>query len=324
MSEPQARFEARHAAAWEALEADLDRLEARQPASDLNFPVRYRRVCQHLALARERLYTPALLDRLNTLAVRGHQQLYGRRPSMPWLLEGIRRTFPAAVRAEWRLVLVAGLLFYGTFAAMFAAIQAEPSLIYSVMGPEQIANIEAMYDPASEQFLHERAADSDVLMFGFYVRNNTGIGLRTFAGGLAAGLGTLFFLVFNGIHIGATFGHLHQVGFGETLYPFVIGHGAFELNAILLSGVAGLRVGLAVLAPGRRRRGDAVAAAARKSLPIVIGMAVMFILAAFLEAFWSPRHTLPDAVRFGVGAVLWVLVGGYFLLAGRGGGADAA
>lgn len=324
MSEPQARFEARHAETWSALEADLERLEARQPLPELDFAARYRRVCQHLALARERLYTPALIDRLNALAVRGHQQLYGRRPVAPWLLEGVRRTFPAAVRAEWRLVLAASVLFYGSFAAMFAALQADPALIHSVMDAEMIANIEGMYDPASERFLRERAADSDVMMFGFYVRNNTGIGLRTFAGGLAAGLGTLFFLVFNGVFIGATFGHLHHIGFGETLYPFVVGHGAFELNAIVLSGVAGLRLGLAVLAPGRRQRGDAVAHAARKALPIVLGMAAMFILAAFLEAFWSPRHTLPDEVRYGVGAALWVLVGGYFLLSGRRGAPDAA
>jgi uncharacterized membrane protein SpoIIM required for sporulation len=324
VSEPQVRFEARHAADWSTLEADLERLEARRPLDDVDFPSRYRRACQHLALARSRMYSPALLDRLNTIAVRGHQQLYGRRPVAPWLLRGIRRTFPAAVRAEWRLVLLAAILFYGTFAATFAAVQADPAFVHSVIDAESLVNMESMYDPGSERFLREREADSDVLMFGFYVRNNTGIGLRTFAGGLAAGLGTLFFLVFNGLSMGAVFGHLHHIGYGSTLYPFVIAHGAFELNAILLSGVAGLRLGWAVLAPGRRRRSDAIAHAARRALPIVLGMAAMFIIAAFIEAFWSPRHTIPETIRYSVGAVLWVLVGGYFLLAGRGrGGPDA-
>ena len=42
-------------------------------------------------------------------------------------------------------------------------------------------------------------------MFGYYIRNNTGIGFQTFAGGLLLGLGTLFFLVFNGFYIGAVF-----------------------------------------------------------------------------------------------------------------------
>lgn len=317
MSEPQSAFVARSEALWAALETELDDLESRSRPPSADFPVRYRRVCQHLALARARLYAPALIDRLNTIAARGHHQLYQGGAVSTLILRGLMHTFPARVRAEWRLVLVAGVLFYGALAAMVWALHVEPSLVHSVFDAETIANYEAMYDASSDRFLRERAADSDILMFGFYVRNNTGIGLKTFASGLLAGLGTLFILVFNGVSIGATLGHLHNVGHGGTVFPFIIGHSALELTAIHLSGVAGLRLGLGVLAPGQHRRRDAVAMAARQALPIVLGMGAMFIFAAFIEAFWSSRHTLSDGVRYGVGGTLWLLVGGYFLLAGR-------
>ena len=84
------------------------------------------------------------------------------------------------------------------------------------MSPAQVAEFEAMYDPAAEVVGRERASDADFEMFGFYVMNNVGIAFRVFASGLLAGIGTAFFLVFNGVHIGAVAGHLLQRGFHDT------------------------------------------------------------------------------------------------------------
>ena len=106
------------------------------------------------------------------------------------------------------------------------------------------------------------------------------------------------------------------MGSALTFFSFVIGHGAFELTAVLLSGVAGMRLGLAVLAPGPRSRVSALRAAALSSLPIVAGAALMLVIAAGIEAFWSPRQ-LPVAVKFAVGAGLWLLVALWLGTAGR-------
>ena len=67
-----------------------------------------------------------------------------------------------------------------------------------------------------------------------------------------AGLGSVFFLIYNGLVIGSVMGPIEPMGYQQNFYPFVIGHGAFELTAIVLAGAAGLRLGLALLAPGRR------------------------------------------------------------------------
>ena len=92
------------------------------------------------------------------------------------------------------------------------------------------------------------------MMFGFYIRNNIGVAFQCFAGGLFAGLGTLFFLAYNGAFSGAIAGYLTERGLSSTFYSFVATHSAFELTAIVLSGAAGLRIGHALLAPGRRPR----------------------------------------------------------------------
>jgi uncharacterized membrane protein SpoIIM required for sporulation len=172
-----------------------------------------------------------------------------------------------------------------------------------------------MYQPDGQIV---RESDSDLMMFGFYVYNNVGIAFRTFAGGVLFGLGSIFFLVYNGLHFGAVAAYLEQAGLGGTFWPFVVGHAAFELPAIVFAGAAGLRLGLAVIAPGRQSRRRALLAAAARALPLVWGIAFLLLVAAFVEAFWSSTDTLPDAVRFAVGAVLWLAFFGYLAFGGRG------
>ena len=68
------------------------------------------------------------------------------------------------------------------------------------------------------------------------------------------GVGTIFYLLFNGVFLGAVAGHLTGLGYIETFWGFVSGHSSFELTAIMLSGAAGLRIGMALIAPGNRTR----------------------------------------------------------------------
>jgi uncharacterized membrane protein SpoIIM required for sporulation len=177
-----------------------------------------------------------------------------------------------------------------------------------------------MYDPDARRIgrFSERDSGDDWMMFGFYIMNNIGISFQTFASGLLFGLGSLFFLLFNGLMIGAVAGHLTRIGYSETFWSFVIGHGAFELTAIALSGAAGLKLGWALLAPGRRLRSEALRRAGAQSVPLVAGVILFLLIAAFIEAFWSSMTYTTPTAKYLVGASLWALVIIYFLFAGRG------
>jgi len=313
----QDTFERRHQQSWTALEEAVGAMERGETVS-MDFPASYRRLCQHLALARHRLYSASLIERLNRLAVRCHRHLYSQRPSIRARAEDfVIRGFPQAVRDQWRLVLASGLLFYGPLIAAIALVGVEPDRVYMVLDPMTVAGMDEMYDPASAHQLKERASDSDLVMFGYYIRNNIGIALRTFGAGVAFAVGTILVLLYNGLTIGAVAGHLHGVGYGETFWPFVIGHGSFELTAIVLAGAAGLQLGLAVVSPGRRSRALALKEEALASLPLVYGFSGMLLVAAFIEAFWSSSKTVPPEVRYAVGALLWVGVFAWLGLSGR-------
>ena len=318
----QSQFETRHQPDWQAFAQRLDALErSRRPVeASESFAADYRRICQQLALAQERGYSSHLVDPLHQLAMRGHRQLYRHRSQLGAQLLGfVLAGFPRLVRAEWRLVVIAGLLFFGSLVLMGALVYGFPDLVYSVVSPAQVGDMEAMYDPAARRIgqAADRGSSEDWMMFGYYIMHNIGIGFQTFASGLLFGLGSLFFLFFNGLMIGAVAGHLTRVGYGQTFWSFVVGHGAFELTAIALSGAAGLKLGWALLAPGALSRSDALRVAARTSVRLIAGVILFLLIAAFIEAYWSSMSWPTPLTKYLVGAALWAAVAAYLLFAGR-------
>ncbi len=287
---------------------------------DFDFPSTYRQICQHLALARSRQYSQPLLDKIGNLVLAGHQQFYRPKSNLKEKFFSLLLIkLPQTIRQEWVLMTISTLLFMGSLIATLIAIQINPDLTYSIVDAENVAGMEQMYRPDSHARASDaREADSDVAMFGHYIMNNTSIGFRTFASGLLFGIGSIIILLFNGLTIGAIAGHLTQLGYIETFWGFVAGHSAMELTAIIISGAAGLKLSSALLRPGQRSRLRALKENAKVALVMMYGAAAMFFIAAFIEAFWSPRTLIPVNIKYIVGIFLWVLVIAYYCLCGRG------
>jgi len=323
----QEAFEARYSESWAQFEQWIIVLSAgrrkrvavkEKEAIAKNFPAAYRKICHHLSIARARRYGIGLQERLNQLALDGHQYLYqARKPVFGAMLRFVAFGFPQVFRQQWRFMLAAGVLFYLPITAMAIAVQLQPDLIYSLVDPGQVSQMEQMYDPANEKLGRERDSGDDVTMFGYYIMNNIGIGFRTFAGGLVFGLGSVFFLCFNGLFFGAIASHLTSAGFVGTFWPFVSGHSAFELTGIVIFGAAGLMLGTGALLPGRKTRWHAVRDRALQSMPLVYGATGLLVAAAFVEAFWSSTAWPPNTAKYAVGIFLWLLTGLYFGLMGR-------
>lgn len=308
---------------WTRVEQILGKIGRlrRDPALDVvdaaELPSLYRRICQDLALASRRAYGRELVQRLNDLALRGREKLY-RKPGhfLRNASAFVSHRFPRILRENARLFGLALLLFYGPFFLMMLLAWIAPDALYAVLDPSQVDMFEEMYDPNNSRIGRGRESSSDLMMFGYYIFNNVGIAFRTFASGVLLGIGAIFALVFNGVYLGAVFAHLTRIGYHTTLYPYVIGHGAFELTAIVISGTAGLKLGFSLLAPGRRTRGEALREVGPQCAQMLYGVAGMLTIAAFIEGFWSPSSA-PSSVKYAVGAVLWVAVAMYFLFAGR-------
>jgi uncharacterized membrane protein SpoIIM required for sporulation len=316
----QHQFQAAHAEEWQALEAWLDvhepgaRKDAPAPALDAaEFASVYRRLCQHYALAQRRSYSASLLARLRELVHRGHVQLY-RAPRPQWrrILAFVAGEFPCRVQF-W----ISAALFFLPLLAMIALLHWRPELVHTIFDAEQLAQFEQMYDPQSKEERLGRESGTDMTMFGHYVLNNVSIGFRTFASGLLGAVGPVFVLIFNGVMIGAVAGHLTEIGYGGPFWRFVVGHSGPELLAIVIAGAAGLRIGMALLAPGQRSRARALIEEGSIGARLVLGVFAMLVFAAFVEAFWSSIGWMPDAVKFSVGGALWLAIGLWLWRGGR-------
>ncbi|MDR2689161.1 MAG: stage II sporulation protein M [Azoarcus sp.] len=283
-------------------------------------PASYRRLCHDLSLARDRHYSSALTDVLQQRVLAAHQRVYGarRRLGGDWVAF-LAAGLPALVRREWRVVLAAAALFFIPLLATLGLLQIYPDGVYYLVPPEQAARYERMYSPEAKHLGYQPSheAEKELLMLAFYIGHNVRIDFQCFAGGIIFGLGSVFFLVYNGLMIGAVAGHLTHMGFIETFWGFVAGHSAPELIGIVLSGAAGLRIGMALIAPGRLRRVDALKDAARVAVRLLYGAALLTFSAAFIEALWSPSREMPFGFKIGVGLILWGILLAYFLLAGR-------
>jgi len=282
-----------------------------------SFVLMFREMTQDLNTAKAYGFDPAIIDRLNILVNEGNQILYAKRN---WTLKEpvrfILQTFPQKVRSQWKGILAVSLLFYGiAFFFGFLCIRF-PGISEELLSSYQLNIIEQMYNPADEAYLRPRDVTSDADMFGFYIYNNISLAFRTFAGGILAGVGSLLILCFNAGYLGIIEGHLINVGYAKTLFPFIIAHSAFEITAIIFFAYSGLLLGYRFFITGGLSRSASIRKAGQEALPIVAGSTLMLVIAAVIEAFWSSKHQFPFMLRIASGVCVWVSVLIYFLFAG--------
>jgi len=321
-------FEEKNRARWDEYEQLLKNLESgrkrdrgTQNGDVSRFPAMFREICTDLALARHRMYGMAMSENLNKLVIRGHNLIH-RREGGTWgkILRFAAFEFPMAVRAEWRLLLVATLSFILPAIGMLLAgfFWSDFSWIQAVLGPDMMQQLDTMYGSSDDQISNLRSEyGSNFMMFCHYIMNNIGIDFRMYAGGILACLGSLFFLIFNGVFFGAVVVYIHKSCEPQAFYTFVVGHSSWELIAMVIAGMAGLRIGLGLLNPGRNTRRSALMVAGKRSLPLIFGAAGMTLIAASIEGFWSAEPFSPE-VKYSVGAVMWIFVLSYLAFAGRG------
>ncbi len=315
-------FEERGARDWVEFENMLQKLESQkgQPVADPErLPGLFRQACSDLSLAEHRVYGKSLTERLNSLVIRGYNLIY--KPSRPLaesMLTFFGRTFPRSVRAHARLFWLNMLLFWGGFLAMVVSVQFDPIWVQSVLGQEEMLALDVTWGERAPTDAVRDEFQSNFIMFCMYVYNNISIDFMTFAGGILFCLGTIFFSVFNGIHLGAATGYVHHACRPDTFYSFVAGHSSFELMALVISGTGGMLLGLSILKPGRRTRRQALVEAGRTSLPLILGASCMTFVAACIEGFWSAQP-LDPVIKYSVGIFFWILLIAYLVFAGRGG-----
>lgn len=316
MSKSTEAFVAKRRGSWSDLNRLLlgDSASKSDPRNISRIAQLYRETCTDLVRARSIGCSPSTLTYLDTLVSRGHSHLYagGTTPFLR-LSRLLKQEFPRALRSNYRILLLASVLFWLPFSvALFRSWQSE-DFAALVLPPGMLEQMGTAYqtDPS-----HGRTSGDNATMMGFYVFNNVGIAFRCFATGILFGLGSAFFLVYNGALTGAVMGHVIRVGGGSNILTFVAAHAPLELGAIVISGAAGLQMGHSLIVTDGRTRLGSLWACRLPILYQILGASVMLLFAALIEGFWSPSAA-PPQLKWTVGLVLLLLMIIYLGLAGR-------
>lgn len=127
--------------------------------------------------------------------------------------------------------------------------------------------------------------------------NNLFVALRTALFGVAASIGAVFIMLYNGIMVGAfQYFFIERGLFWESFLTIWI-HGTLEISAIIVAGGSGLTIGSGILFPGTHTRLRAFQLSMRRGLKILLGLTPVMIAAAIFEGFFTRYTDTPDALR---------------------------
>ncbi len=274
----------------------------------------YRSITSDLALAQRDFPNQQVTLYLNQLVGRAHTLIYRSKP-LRWqqLVHFYRIEFSQLYRRLLPYTLAAFVLFFLPAIAAFAAVAGNPQWIYVIEGPD-IAGLVAQVEEG--ELWTEIAPGVRSAAAGLIMTNNIQVMFLTFAGGLTAGLLTLWVLISNGMHLGAIFGLLQVHGLAGGLAEFVVAHGVVELSVIFLAGGCGLYIGDGLLRPGLSSRRDTLLQRTRIGVQLILGSVPFLVLAGLIEGFLSPSAA-PWPLKVFVGVASGVALYVYWLGAGR-------
>ncbi|MCA9173168.1 MAG: stage II sporulation protein M [Planctomycetales bacterium] len=311
---------ARRQMQWQELDGLCEELQSSRiskaaPATISRFASLYRAACADLALADAYQLPPDTVLYLHRLVGRAHNQLY-RSQRFDYGAWGRMLIHEAPKRIfQDRCVQLAFMLFWSVFLASSLLANAKhvwPEYVEQMLGEATIHRLESDFGNP----ILGRDSETNFYTAAMYIRHNTGIGLKCFAGGLLFIPG-LFITTFNAASLGAAFGYMARadVAAGETFFEFVRAHGPFELTAIVLSAGAGLRLGLAWLSTGGMTRSASLRKSAREAMPVMGAAMVLFFLAALIEGFLSPSAA-PLWIKTGMAVLSTMILTFYFVVLG--------
>jgi len=273
----------------------------------------YRRTASDLAIARAESRDPRLVNYLNSLVIRAHGRIYradaqGGKTIRNFFARELPRTF----RRTWRYTAVSFAVFVVFFSLSFIGTKIDPEFS-ELVGVDP--TFRELYIETKTHWW-ERLNQANQEGASMIMTNNIQVTIYTFAFGAMFGLGTLFFLAYNGANFGSVMALTYNAGFGNDLVTFAIGHGVVELSCIFIAGGAGLLIGTALIMPGDLSRADALKTNGMEAVRLMLGVALLLVVAGLIEGFVSPAAIDPR-IKYSIAALTGLAMYAYLIFAGR-------
>ena len=195
-------------------------------------------------------------------------------------------TEPPAYRHQFVAAFRDGLSAVGEFTRQQpASILAATVLFVAAAAAGWQLTAEFALDLPADEGIGEVFGTVPIGAFVMIAANNWLVSATAIFGGVALGVPTAVDMLLNGFVVGALAGVIDPVAFAALVAP----HGVIELPAIVLAGGLGLHVGVTTLGVLRGSRPSSdLAEVLRLAYRVLLGLAVILVVAAFVEAFLTP------------------------------------
>lgn len=302
------RWIARREQSWKQLDDLLKQVEKRglkslQAEEIHQLASLYRSVAGDLARARTQQVGTVIEQRLQTLTARAYSQIYqgSRRQEWRAIREFYLWGFPAVVQRSRGYIALAVFLFVTAAVISWWLAWRDPAFLALVVPSDLLSQVQDRQELWMGSIVGiEPFASSSIMI------NNIRVSFLAVAGGMTAGLLTLYIALINGVLIGTIGALVGQNNLAFPFWAFVFPHGALELPVIFLAIAAGFLLARALLFPGQYRRVDALKLYGEQSAQLMFGGVPLLVVAGLIEGFFSPNPAVPDALKYVTGIILLI------------------
>ena len=316
------RFRQAREGDWRRLESIVSAMEKGRlrHLSDqdlLDLPILYRQLASSLAIARDTTLDAATLAYLEALVQRAWFLIYGPRENFRgWLRDFLLGGWSRAVRAITPDIAIAlALMVAGTLVG-WLLVAHDPQWYGALVGVDPDRNPTIPREGLRNTIFGHQGGDGLAAFAAYLFGHNAQIAILCYALGFALGVPTVLLLVQNTGNLGAMLWLFHGKGLLLDFIGWLSIHGTTELFAILLAGAAGIHVGRAAAFPGDRSVLASLAAAGRRTAPVVLGVVLMLVVAGMLEGF-ARQLIQSTLLRLSIGGGMLAFWLTYFLALGR-------
>jgi uncharacterized membrane protein SpoIIM required for sporulation len=250
---------------------------------------------------------------LNGLTSSFHQSIYkNKKEKKSRFITFWTQELPLIFYQERRQILYAFIFFMIAVVIGAASAKYNEDFVRLIMGDAYVNMTNENIAKGDPFAVYKQSGE--VIMFLQIAFNNIRVSFLAFIFGIFCSLGTVTLLFRNGIMLGTFqyFFYSKNLGLASLLVIWL--HGTIEITSIVIAGAAGLVLGNSILFPGTLPRKTAIFMAAKNGIKIVIGLVPLFLLAAFIESFFTRYTQMPTFLSAAVLILSFAFVVWYFII----------
>jgi uncharacterized membrane protein SpoIIM required for sporulation len=273
----------------------------------------YIQLTDDLSFSRTQFPKSQTTQYLNGLTSRVHQEIYqNKREDSKRIWKFWKYELPVIMYEIRKPLLYAFLVFSVAIFIGWISSAKDPDFVRLILGDAYVNMTLENIENGNPLAVYGKMSEAD--MFFAITFNNVKVSFMAFVAGLLVSVGTGFLLFQNGVMVGSIMSFFAQKGLLGGSFLIIMLHGTLELSAIVIAGAAGFVMGNSILFPGTYSRLESFKRGAKKGLKVVVGLIPVFILAGFIEGFFTRHTTMHWSIKLSVILLSATFIIYYFII----------